>query len=91
MQTNLYHYIRSEVLAQWNNNELPYFVTFFFKNLNQTKYNNEINIKQLLNIIKSLQQLKPELEKTEMSIKVITDNKILENFITIKKLSRRYL
>jgi hypothetical protein len=51
--------------------------------------NYEIYDKELLVIIRCLEHWKPELESTDILIKVFTDHRNLEYFIIIKELSRR--
>jgi hypothetical protein len=53
--------------------------------------NYEIYDKELLAIIRCLKHWKPKLESTDILIKVFTDYKNLEYFITIKELSRRQI
>ena len=64
-------------------------IAFFSKNLNPVECNYEIYDKELLAIIQCFEQWRPELEATGVPIKVITDHKSLEYFMTTKKLSRR--
>ncbi len=49
----------------------------------------EIYNKELLAIIQYFERWRPELEGIEVPIKVITNQKSLEYFMTITKLSRR--
>ena len=51
--------------------------------------NYKIYNKKLLVIIKSFEQWRPELEGTDLPIKVLTDYKGLDRFITKQKLTRR--
>jgi hypothetical protein len=64
-------------------------VTFDSKNIASAEYNYEIYDKKLLVIIRYLKHWKPELESTNIFIKVFTDHKNLEYFIITKELSRR--
>ena len=63
-------------------------IIFFFKNLNPAKCNYKIYDKELLAITRCFELWKPELEETRVPIKVITDYKSLEYFITTKKLTK---
>ena len=64
-------------------------VAFFSKNLNPAECNYEIYDKELLAIIRCFKQWRPELESTELPVKIFTDHKSLEYFMTTKKLTRR--
>jgi hypothetical protein len=55
------------------------------------EYNYEIYNKKLLIIIRYLKHWRPELKNIDILIKVFTDHKNLEYFITIKELSRRQI
>ena len=51
--------------------------------------NYEIYDKELLAIIRCFEEWKPELESTAMPVKVLTDHKGLEYFMTTRKLTPR--
>ncbi len=68
---------------------LLHLVAFFSKNLNPVECNYEIYDKELLAIIRCFEQWRLELEGIGVPIKVITDHKSIEYFMTTKKLSRR--
>ena len=88
VEIDSFDYVSSGILSQLRENGLLHPVAFFSKNLNPAKCNYEINDKELLAIIQCFKQWRPELEGTEVLIKVITDHKSLEYFMTTKKLSR---
>ena len=54
-----------------------------------TKYNYEIYDKELLAIIRCFEQWRPKLESSGIPVKVLTDHKSLEYFMTTKTLTRR--
>ena len=89
VETDSSDYVSSGVLSQLGEDGLLYPVAFFSKNLNPAECNYEIYDKELLAIIRCFEQWRPELEATGVPIKVITDHKSLEYFMTTKKLSRR--
>ena len=89
METDSSDYVSSGVLFELGKDGLLHPVVFFSKNLNLVECNYEIYDKELLAIIQYFEQWRPELEATGVPIKVITDHKSLEYFITIKKLSKR--
>ena len=57
--------------------------------MNDAEYNYEIYDKELLGIIKAFEVWRPELEGTRDPVKVYTDYKNIEYFITNKLLNRR--
>ena len=57
--------------------------------MNPAERNYEIYDKELLTIIKAFELWRPELEKTEEPVQVITDHKNLEYFMSSKFLNRR--
>ena len=89
VETDSSDYVSSGVLSQLGDDELLHPVAFFSKNLNPAECNYEIYDKELLAIIRCFEQWRPELEETGVPIKVITDHKSLEYFMTTKKLTRR--
>ncbi len=89
VETDSSDYVSSGVLSQLGEDGLLHLVAFFPKNINPAKCNDEIYDKELLAIIRCFKQWRPELEGIEVPIKVITDHKSLEYFMTTKKLSRR--
>jgi hypothetical protein len=64
-------------------------VAFYSKNMAPAECNYEIYDKELLAIIRCLKHWRPELKSTDILIKVFTDHRNLEYFITTKELSRR--
>ena len=89
VETDSSDYLSSGVFSQLGKDGLLHPVAFFSKNLNLAECNYEIYDKELLAIIRCFEQWRPELEATGIPIKVITDHKSLEYFMTTKKLSRR--
>ena len=89
VETDSSDYVSSGVLSQLGDDGLLHPVAFFSKNLNPAKCNYEIYDKELLAIIRCFEQWRPELEGTGVPVKVITDHKSLEYFMTTKKLTRR--
>ena len=89
MKTDFSDYVSSGVFSQLEEDGLLYLIAFFSKNLNPVECNYEIYDKELLAIIRCFEQWRPKLEATSVPIKVITDHKSLEYFITTKKLSKR--
>jgi hypothetical protein len=66
-------------------------VAFFSKKMSPAECNYEIYDKELLAIIKAFEEWRPELAGTDPSnpIKVLSDHRSLEYFMTTKQLNRR--
>ena len=73
--------------AEWSAS----FDSFFFKNMNSIECNYEIYDKKLLAIIRCFEKWRFELEATDLSMKIFTDHKNFEYFMTTKKLIRRQI
>ena len=88
LKTDSSDYINSDVLLQKNNDDVLHSVAFYSKNLLLTECNYEIYNKELLIIIRCFQHWRPELEFSDISIKIFTDHKSLQHFIITKKLTQ---
>ena len=86
LKTDASQYITGDVLSQYNNNDNLHPVVFYNKNMLPIKCNYHIYDKELLTIIKCLENWKPELEMIYDSFKVLTDNQALKHFKTVQKL-----
>ena len=64
-------------------------VAFFSKSLNNTKRNYEIHDKEMLTVIRGLENWKHLLKGTKFKFEVWTDHKNLEYFMKVQKLNRR--
>jgi hypothetical protein len=64
-------------------------VAYFLKTIAPAEYNYKIHDKEILTIIKSLAEWRPELHGTAYRVKIYTDHKALEYFITTKQLNGR--
>ena len=87
IKANLSNYITRGILSQYNKDRVLYPIIYFSKRLNPAKYNYKIYNKELLAIIKYFKQWRPELKGTKFLIKVFSNYKNLQYFITIKQLS----
>jgi len=77
------------VLSQYDDDSVLHPVAFFSKNLLPAECNYEIYDKELLAIIRCLENWRPDLESTEIPIKIFTDHKALTYFTESKELTRR--
>ncbi len=89
LETDSSNYVNGEVLSQYDDEGILHPVAFYSKNMVPAECNYEIYDKELLAIIRCLKHWRPELECTDISVKIFTDHLNLKYFMTIKKLTRR--
>ena len=82
-------YVNAGVLFQRGKNSLLHPVAYFSRRIAQAKCNYEIYNKELLVIICCFEEWQLELERTKISVQMLTDHKRLEYFMTTKKLTSR--
>ena len=78
--------VSGDVLLQYRDDGLLHPVTFFSKNLIPAKCNYKIYNKELLMIIRCLENWQSDLKSTEISVKIFTDHKVLIYFMKSKEL-----
>ena len=88
VETDSSDYVSTGVLSQ-EHNSILHPVAYFSKRMVPAECNYEIYDKELLAIIRCFEEWRPELEGTAMPVKVLTDHKGLEYFMTTKKLTPR--
>ena len=86
LKTDSSDYVNSDVLLQKDDDGVFHSVAFYSKNLLLAECNYEIYDKELLVIIWCFEHWRPELKFSDISIKVFTDHKSLQHFMTTKKL-----
>ena len=79
------------MLSQKQENDLLHSIAFFFKNMSSIECNYEIYDKKLFAIIRCFEEWRFEFEATDLSMKIFTDHKSLEYFMTTKKLIKRQI
>ena len=89
LETDASSYVSLGVLSQYDDQEVLQPVAFFSNKHSPTEEKYEIYDQVLGTIVKSLEQLRPECEGSANSIKILTDHKNLEYFMTSKLLNRR--
>lgn len=89
LETDASDYVSAGVLSQEGKNGVLHPVAYFSKKMTPAECNYEIHDKELLAIIRSFEQWRPELEGTGTPVKVLTDHKGLEYFMSTKKLTPR--
>ena len=89
LETDSSDYVSAGVLSQEDDNGILHPVAYFSKRIVLAECNYEIYDKELLAIIRCFEEWRPELEGTAIPVKVLTDHKGLEYFMTTKKLTPR--
>ena len=89
MEVDILNYAMERVLSMECDNELWRPVVFLSKSLNETERNYEIHNKEMLAIIRGLENQRHLLEDTYFKFEIWTDHKNLEYFIKAQKLNRR--
>jgi hypothetical protein len=89
LETDASDWASGGVLSQYDNNGLLRPVAYFSAKHSAQECNYEIYDKELLAIIKALEEWRPELQGTQEPFEVITDHKNLEYFTTTKALNQR--
>ena len=85
------NYVVTTILSQKEKNDQLHLVAFMSKKMSLAECNYEIYNKKLLIIIRIFEEWKSECVDTSInnSIRIFTDHKNLEHFMTIKQLNRR--
>ena len=89
VETDATDYVSAGILSQHDNEGRLHPVAFFSKKHTPAECNYEIYDKELLAIIRTFEEWRPELEGAAHPISVISDHKNLEYFMTTKQLNRR--
>jgi len=76
-------------MSQLHEDGLWHPVAYFSKTMAPAECNYEIHDKEMLAIIRSLSHWRAELEEVEERIRIYTDHKALEYFMTTKQLTAR--
>jgi transposase InsO family protein len=82
-------YVSAGVHSQRGEDGIIRPVAYFSKTLSPAECNYEIYDKELLAIIRCFEEWRAELQSVISPVKVLTDHKSLEYFMTTKKLNRR--
>jgi len=88
-ETDSSDYVSAGVLFQRDDEGVLHPVAYFSKKHLFAECNDDIYDKELMAIIKALEQWRPECEGTAYPLQLITDHKNLEYFMTKKLLNRR--
>jgi transposase InsO family protein len=89
VETDASDFVSGGVLSQPDEENVLHPVAYFSKKHSPAECNYEIYDKELLAIVRAFEEWRPHLESAPESIKVLTDHKNLEYFMTTKLLNRR--
>jgi hypothetical protein len=89
VETDASDYVSAGVLSQYDDQGILHPVAFFSKKHSPAECNYEIYDKELLAIIRCFEEWRPHLESAKDAIKVLSDHKNLEYFMSTKLLNRR--
>ena len=89
VETDASDYVCAGVLSQLHPDGIWYPVAYFSKKHSPEECNYEIYDKELLAIIRCLEEWRPELEGAKFPVKILSDHKNLEYFMSTKLLNRR--
>jgi len=87
LKTNTSNFAVGACLYQIKN-EQQRLIAYWSRKLSESKKRYEVHDKELLAIVKALQDWRPYLTDTEKSIQIYTDHKNLRNFATTKQLNQ---
>ena len=88
VETNASDNVSTGVLSQYNSKDGKlYPVAFFSRKHSPQEINYKIYDKELLAIIKAFEEWRPMLEGAGLPIKILTDHRNLQYFMTTKQLS----
>jgi len=87
LETDASNRVIAGILSQLYLDSEWYPIAFFSKTIDPAKCNYKVHNKEMLAIIQSLSQWRVELKGTNSRIKIYTDYKALEYFMTIKQLT----
>ena len=89
VKTDSFDYVNASVLSQLDDEGVLHPVAYFSRKMTPAECNYEIYDKELLAIIRCFEEWRPELEDTDLPVKVFTDHKGLEYFMSMKNLTPR--
>ena len=89
IETDASNGVIAGVLSQLHLDKEWYPVAYFSKTMAPAECNYHTHDKEMLAIVKSLDQWRPELQGTAKKIQIFTDHKALEYFMTTKQLTGR--
>jgi hypothetical protein len=89
LETDASDYVCAGVLSQHDDEGILHPIAFYSKKMTPAECNYEIYDKELLAIVRCLEEWSAELEMSQEVVKVLCDHRNLEYFMSTKKLNRR--
>ena len=89
VETDASDWVTAGVLSQYDSCDRLRPVAYFSKKMSPAETNYEIYDKELLAVIRCFEVWRPELEGSPFPIRVLSDHKNLEYFMSTKELTRR--
>jgi hypothetical protein len=89
LETDASDWAAGGIISQYDNNSILRPVVYFLLKHSIAECNYEIYDKELLAIIKYLEEWRPELQGTRELLRIVMDHKNLEYFTTTKALNQR--
>ena len=89
VETDASDYVSTGVLSQYGEDGILHPVAFFSTKHSPAKCNYKIYDKELMAIVRAFEHWRAELQSVENPIKVLSDHKNLEYFMTSKLFNRR--
>ena len=89
LETDLSDNVYAGIFSQYGNDGLLHLVAFFFCKYSSQEINYKIYDKKLLAIIKFFEEWRPMLEEVGLPIKILTNYRNLQYFMSTKQLSCR--
>jgi hypothetical protein len=89
VETDASEYVSAGILSQYDKEGRLHPIAYFSKKHTPAECNYKIYDKELLAIIRTFEEWRPELEGAMHPISVLSDRKNLEYFMTTKQLNRR--
>jgi hypothetical protein len=89
VETDASDYVSGGIMSQPDSEGILHPLAYFSKKHSVEECNYEIYDKELLAIVRAFEEWRPELEGAKYPVKVITDHRNLEYFMSTKNLNRR--
>ncbi len=87
IEINASNYVFEDILSQYDENKILHSVAYFSKKHNSVECNYKIYDKELMSIVCTFEKWWSELKDSIYSVKMITNHKNLEYFMSTKQLS----
>ena len=84
IKINASNYVFKDILSQYDENKVLYFVAYFLKKHNLIECNYKIYNKELMTIVRAFEEWRPKLKDLTNFVKIIINHKNLKYFMSIK-------